>query len=157
MPERILIMGGSFDPPHKGHKALLLAAARTLKPGRVLLIPAFQAPLKGIPGAPAGEGRSRRSSRDPKGRPSPQEPSGDAVVELLSACWALKAGTVTLDHVRENCGREQDWTVKEKEGDDLSVSVPVTRKGAKLADISVKLPVKLPKWQATPVCALAGD
>ncbi|MBI5883288.1 MAG: bis(5'-nucleosyl)-tetraphosphatase (symmetrical) YqeK [Elusimicrobia bacterium] len=55
MPERILIMGGSFDPPHKGHKALLLGAANTLKPEQVLLIPAFQAPLKGIPGAPAGQ------------------------------------------------------------------------------------------------------
>ena len=55
MPERVLIMGGSFDPPHKGHKTLLIAAAKALRPERVLLIPAFQAPLKGIPGAPAGQ------------------------------------------------------------------------------------------------------
>ncbi|MFA6318243.1 MAG: bis(5'-nucleosyl)-tetraphosphatase (symmetrical) YqeK [Elusimicrobiota bacterium] len=55
MPERILIMGGSFDPPHKGHKALLVAAAKALKPDRVFLIPAFQAPLKGLPGAPAAD------------------------------------------------------------------------------------------------------
>ncbi|MBI5625347.1 MAG: bis(5'-nucleosyl)-tetraphosphatase (symmetrical) YqeK [Elusimicrobia bacterium] len=54
MPERILIMGGSFDPPHKGHRALLMAAARELAPEAVVLAPAFQAPLKGLPGAPAG-------------------------------------------------------------------------------------------------------
>jgi nicotinate-nucleotide adenylyltransferase len=52
---RILIFGGSFDPPHKGHAALLKAAARQLKPDRILVIPAYQAPLKGRPGASAKE------------------------------------------------------------------------------------------------------
>lgn len=52
---RILVFGGSFDPPHKGHSALLNAAARQLKPDRILIVPAYQAPLKGKPGASAGE------------------------------------------------------------------------------------------------------
>ncbi len=50
---RTLVFGGSFDPPHKGHAALLRAAARQLKPDRILIVPAYQAPLKGRPGASA--------------------------------------------------------------------------------------------------------
>lgn len=52
---RILVFGGSFDPPHKGHSALLGAATRQLKPDRILIVPAYQAPLKGRPGASAGD------------------------------------------------------------------------------------------------------
>jgi nicotinate-nucleotide adenylyltransferase len=43
---RVLLFGGSFDPPHRGHAALLAAAAERLLPDRILVIPAFQAPLK---------------------------------------------------------------------------------------------------------------
>lgn len=50
---KILVFGGSFDPPHKGHAALLAAAVRRVKPDRVLIVPAFHAPLKDEPAAPA--------------------------------------------------------------------------------------------------------
>lgn len=52
---RTLILGGSFDPPHRGHAALLAAAAARVKPGRILVIPAYHAPLKGTPATPALE------------------------------------------------------------------------------------------------------
>ncbi|MBI3551328.1 MAG: bis(5'-nucleosyl)-tetraphosphatase (symmetrical) YqeK [Elusimicrobia bacterium] len=52
---RILVFGGSFDPPHKGHAALLLAAVSQLRPDRILIVPAYQAPLKGRPGASASD------------------------------------------------------------------------------------------------------
>lgn len=50
---RVLIFGGTFDPPHRGHAALLLAAARRVEPDRILVVPAYQAPLKDAPSAPA--------------------------------------------------------------------------------------------------------
>jgi nicotinate-nucleotide adenylyltransferase len=50
-----MIFGGSFDPPHKGHAALLKAAAKQLRPDRILIVPAWQAPLKGRPSASASE------------------------------------------------------------------------------------------------------
>jgi nicotinate-nucleotide adenylyltransferase len=43
---RVLVFGGSFDPPHRGHAALLTAAAARVKPDRILVVPAFHAPLK---------------------------------------------------------------------------------------------------------------
>jgi nicotinate-nucleotide adenylyltransferase len=43
---RTLVFGGSFDPPHRGHAALLAAAAVKIRPDRILVVPAFHAPLK---------------------------------------------------------------------------------------------------------------
>ncbi len=50
---RVLLFGGTFDPPHRGHAALLAAAARRILPDRILIIPAYHAPLKGMPETPA--------------------------------------------------------------------------------------------------------
>jgi len=52
---RLLVFGGSFDPPHRGHAALLASAARHISPDLILIIPAYQAPLKSLPGASAEE------------------------------------------------------------------------------------------------------
>src|SRR3954470_11854783 len=51
MVTRILVFGGSFDPPHRGHSALLLAAAKKIRPDKILITPAYQAPLKDAPRA----------------------------------------------------------------------------------------------------------
>lgn len=50
------LLGGTFDPPHDGHIALALAAREQLGLDEVLLVPAFQNPLK--------EKRPRASARD---------------------------------------------------------------------------------------------
>lgn len=49
VPMRVLVFGGTFDPPHRGHAALLLAAAKQIRPDKILIVPAYQAPLKGSP------------------------------------------------------------------------------------------------------------
>ncbi len=46
MSAKILVFGGSFDPPHKGHQALLKAAEEKIHPDRVLVIPAYRSPWK---------------------------------------------------------------------------------------------------------------
>lgn len=46
MPDRILVFGGSFDPPHRGHQALLKAAVGQIKPDQVVVVPAYQSPWK---------------------------------------------------------------------------------------------------------------
>lgn len=48
---KLLIFGGSFDPVHRGHSALLLAAAKKINPDRILVVPAFRSPLKFAPHA----------------------------------------------------------------------------------------------------------
>lgn len=49
MPEKngpVIIYGGSFDPPHRGHTALAAAALRRLKPARLYFVPGFRTPFK---------------------------------------------------------------------------------------------------------------
>lgn len=53
--QKMLVFGGSFDPPHRGHLALLLAAARKIQPGRILIVPGYHTPFKEAPGAPAAD------------------------------------------------------------------------------------------------------
>jgi len=43
---KILVYGGSFDPPHAGHIELLKSAAAYLRPDEVRVFPAFLSPLK---------------------------------------------------------------------------------------------------------------
>ncbi len=44
---RVLLFGGSFDPPHLGHVEVPQAAMEFLSFDHVLYMPAFQSPLKG--------------------------------------------------------------------------------------------------------------
>lgn len=69
---RILVIGGTFDPPHRGHLALLEAAAAAVRPDKILVIPGWQTPFKGnVPTAPAGDriALARLGLVDPLSRP----------------------------------------------------------------------------------------
>ncbi len=44
----VIIYGGSFDPPHRGHIALAAAALRQLKPCRLYFVPGFRTPFKDL-------------------------------------------------------------------------------------------------------------
>ncbi|MCX5791063.1 MAG: bis(5'-nucleosyl)-tetraphosphatase (symmetrical) YqeK [Elusimicrobia bacterium] len=57
MPEEkpVIIYGGSFDPPHKGHIALAAAALRELKPRALFFVPGFRTPFKDLQPLSFGE------------------------------------------------------------------------------------------------------
>ncbi len=42
----VIIYGGSFDPPHKGHAELAAAALRQLRPSALYLVPGYRTPFK---------------------------------------------------------------------------------------------------------------
>lgn len=52
---KILVFGGSFDPPHRGHLELLVGACKTVRPDKILVVPAWRAPFKNAPGAAPAE------------------------------------------------------------------------------------------------------
>ena len=57
---RLLIYGGSFNPPHLGHTDALRTAAEHLSPDRILVIPAGIPPHKTLAdGTPSPEDRLR--------------------------------------------------------------------------------------------------
>ncbi|MGA2455175.1 MAG: nicotinate-nucleotide adenylyltransferase [Solirubrobacteraceae bacterium] len=57
-PRSLGILGGTFNPPHRGHLAVALHARNELALDRVLLIPAHVAPYK-------SDGDARRGGYDP--------------------------------------------------------------------------------------------
>ncbi|MBI3297328.1 MAG: bis(5'-nucleosyl)-tetraphosphatase (symmetrical) YqeK [Elusimicrobia bacterium] len=50
-----ILFGGTFDPPHAGHLALLAAALRRHPKARAVVSPAWRSPLKGLPAASAAD------------------------------------------------------------------------------------------------------
>ncbi|OGR67599.1 MAG: hypothetical protein A2081_00625 [Elusimicrobia bacterium GWC2_61_19] len=54
----IIIYGGSFDPPHRGHMELAAAALRQLKPQAVYFVPGFHTPFKDLRPVPFPERRA---------------------------------------------------------------------------------------------------
>ncbi len=47
--QKIVIYGGMFDPPHRGHFALIKAALREVRPARLYVVPGFRSPFKAPP------------------------------------------------------------------------------------------------------------
>lgn len=89
---KTLVFGGSFDPPHSGHAALLSAAAESVRPERILVVPAYQSPLKGAHGAPA-EARAQLVLRGLMAR-LPRHWSRIARVDLSEARSPRKSFTI---------------------------------------------------------------
>lgn len=57
---RIALYGGSFNPPHTGHRAAALTVMEKLRPDRLLIMPDFLPPHKELPeGSPSAEERLR--------------------------------------------------------------------------------------------------
>lgn len=57
-PERpVIVYGGSFDPPHRGHMALAAAALRQLRPAALYFVPGFRTPFKDFRPLPFAERR----------------------------------------------------------------------------------------------------
>lgn len=50
---RILVFGGTFDPPHKGHENFLKVCAEACQPHAVLVVPTGTPPHKAANGTPA--------------------------------------------------------------------------------------------------------
>ncbi len=44
--KKILIFGGSFDPPHKVHIEMLKKAVRFIKPQKIIIVPTYLSPFK---------------------------------------------------------------------------------------------------------------
>jgi nicotinate-nucleotide adenylyltransferase len=95
---RIGLLGGSFDPIHRGHLRLAALARETLGLEHVLLVPAGRPPHRA---APAGDAFDRyamtalAAADDPSLRPSPlelQRPGPSYTVDTLEALGAGAPG-----------------------------------------------------------------
>ncbi|OGS07628.1 MAG: hypothetical protein A2270_06735 [Elusimicrobia bacterium RIFOXYA12_FULL_51_18] len=53
--QKIIIYGGTFDPPHRGHFALIGSALKVLDPAVLYVVPGLRSPFKDLPCAAFGE------------------------------------------------------------------------------------------------------
>ena len=63
-PQKIILFGGTFDPPHNGHMTLLAGAIEAVRPDLVLVEPAGTPPHKRVlPPAVSGAGAGYHGDR----------------------------------------------------------------------------------------------
>jgi nicotinate-nucleotide adenylyltransferase len=67
---RVGLLGGTFDPPHRGHLRMAALAQRTLSLDRVLFIPCARQPLKAAPPAASAFHRAAMVALAIQRRPS---------------------------------------------------------------------------------------
>lgn len=100
---RVLVFGGSFDPPHRGHLELLRAAAARVDPDRIVVLPAWRAPLKGAPGASAADRAAMARS---------------GLLEALPPKWRARA-RLDLSEIRARRRVYTYESLRRFEGDDV--------------------------------------
>ncbi|MCL2301474.1 MAG: nicotinate (nicotinamide) nucleotide adenylyltransferase [Firmicutes bacterium] len=112
---RIGIFGGSFNPPHLGHRAAALFFQQSLALDEVLIVPAKQAPLKAAPGTP-DEDRfelCRRTFPFPVSDMELRRPgvsyTADTLRELRGQYPQARFFLLIGEDQRENFHRWKDW------------------------------------------------
>lgn len=140
MRVRVLLFGGSFDPPHIGHAALLQAAAEHILPDRIMIIPAYRAPLKaGHFASPAQRLRMTRLG----------------LLPLLAKRWRRIADiypqelrdrrrTYTIDTVLRIRRRHPDWKLHFVVGSDAASNWEQWRRPARLSGLCTWWTAKRP-------------
>ena len=99
---RIGVLGGTFDPPHAAHAALARAAREQLGLDRVIWVPAFAPPHKGLPATPFEDRLALTRSLAAN---DPASEVSDIEASLPSPSYTLR----TLEALRARFGAENAW------------------------------------------------
>ena len=91
----VIIYGGSFDPPHRGHAALAAAALRQLRPSALYLVPGFRTPFKDLKPVPFADRKAMLlaslSAAGLGGRPEVKVSSFEAGLRQVVYTWETVA------------------------------------------------------------------
>ena len=112
---KIVLYGGTFNPPHCGHVHAAEAAAKELRPDRLIIMPAGIPPHKQLsPGTPAPEDRLRMA----------ELAFGHIPGAVISDFEIRKTGKCyTVDTVEEICRREPGCAVTLLTGSDMFLTL----------------------------------
>ncbi len=92
---KVLIYGGSFDPVHKGHSALLKAAVKQIEPDKIHIFTAYQSPFKEKPFLPFNV--RQKMAKDALGHISPNIIFDDFEQKAARVTYTYE----TVKHVRK--------------------------------------------------------
>jgi nicotinate-nucleotide adenylyltransferase len=97
---RVLIYGGSFNPPHRGHEAALRSAVTAIRPDRIMVVPAGMPPHKALAeNSPDASARLRLAELAFLGEPG---------TEVLDIELRRLGKSYTIDTLREISDRFED-------------------------------------------------
>jgi nicotinate-nucleotide adenylyltransferase len=96
------IFGGSFDPPHEGHRHLARSAAASLRLDRILWVPAQDPPHKDKPGTPFDH-RLAMARLAAAGLP------GNEVSDIESRLPVPSYSLRTIQALKKEYGSEHAW------------------------------------------------
>ncbi len=105
---RIGVLGGTFDPPHAAHAALARAARAQLGLDRVIWVPAFSPPHKGLP-ATRFEDRLAMTRALAAIDPAPSHSDGAEVSDVEASLPSPSYTLHTLDALRRTHGDGHAW------------------------------------------------
>ncbi len=148
---RIGVLGGSFDPVHLGHLGVARAVADALGLGRVLLVPAAQAPLRDAAVRATGAQRLEMLRRATAG-------ADDSRLEVCEVELRRGGTSYTVDTLRalraERPGDEFTWIL----GADQLARLAAWREPAELARLAEWAAYARPgfAWDAAGVPAIPG-
>ena len=112
---RVLIYGGSFNPPHRGHEAALHSAAAAIRPDRIMVVPAGMPPHKQLAdGSPDNDARLRLSELAFLDEPG---------VEVLDIELRRLGKSYTVDTLQEISDRFEDVELYFLVGTDMLLSM----------------------------------
>ena len=124
---RLGLLGGTFNPPHIGHVVCALQALHELELDRVLLVPVYAPPHKGVETDPGVEHRVELCRRA-------VEDETELGVSLVDAEVPGPSYTVdTLRRLHERCpGDDLTFIV----GGDMALSLPTWREPAAILELA---------------------
>ncbi|MBO6040288.1 MAG: nicotinate (nicotinamide) nucleotide adenylyltransferase [Oscillospiraceae bacterium] len=112
---RVLIYGGSFNPPHRGHEAALHSAVKAIRPDRIMVVPAGMPPHKELAGnSPDVSARLRLAKLAFLDEPG---------TEVLDIELTRLGKSYTVDTLREISDRFEDAQLYFLVGTDMLVSM----------------------------------
>lgn len=123
---KVLFYGGSFDPPHAAHRAVLNAALRLVQPDRALVVPTGNASSYKNHTLTAPEHRLALCERAFADFPQVQ-------ISALEACSSSPSYTIeTLEHLERGSAQPIDWYLVF--GDDQMAHIQSWRRWRELLD-----------------------
>ncbi len=148
-PSRVLVVGGSFDPPHRGHVEVARHVAGALAADRVLFVPASRNPLK--PRAPLAPDEHRLAMLDLAARGLPGAELSRIEIERGGRSFFVE----TLVELRRRLG--PDTELHFMIGADQALEFHRWKEWQHILDLAVPAVVLRPPWtRSTFGAAIAG-